>query len=145
MTGRELASDTTDLVSLRLTSDGVLDPSYGKDGLVRVDIGGFDDEARELRVLPDGRILIVGGGRRSSSDLDGLAMMLSADGAPDESFAPRGLRTFDLGGPSDSFWGLALSKDASTAAIAGFKGVGAAAPSASDNDDVALLLLPLSR
>jgi uncharacterized delta-60 repeat protein len=143
--GREQASDTTDLVSLRLTSDGVIDPSYGKDGLVRVDIGGFDDQAQELRMLPDGRILIVGGARRSTSDWDGLVMILSADGAPDESFAPGGFRTFDLGGPADFFWGLALSKDASTAAIAGFKGVGNAPPSASDNDDAALLLLPLSR
>lgn len=143
--GRELASDNWDLVSLRLTSDGVLDPSYGKDGLVRVDIGGFEDEARELRVLPDGRILLVGGGRRSAADADGLAMLLSADGTPDESFAPGGLRTFDLGGPADFFWGLALSQDASTAAIAGFKGVGSTPASASNNDDAALLLLPLSR
>jgi uncharacterized delta-60 repeat protein len=138
-------SETTQLVSLRLTSDGVLDPSYGSAGLVRFDLGGFDDDSPELSVLPDGRILLVGGARGSSSDGDGLAMILSADGAPDESFAAGGFRTFDLGGPADFFWGLALSKDASTAAIAGFKGVGRAPSSASDNDDAALLLLPLSQ
>jgi uncharacterized delta-60 repeat protein len=141
--GRALESETTDLISLRLTADGALDPTYGDAGLVRVDIAGFADEAHDLRVLPDGRVLLVGGGRLSSSDMDGLAMILTPDGAPDERFAARGFRTFDLGGPGDFFWGVALSSDASTAAIAGFEGV--ANPSPSGNDEAALLLLPLSQ
>ena len=142
--GRELESETTDLLSLRLTSDGALDPSYGNAGLVLADIGGFADDSRKLGVLSDGRILLVGGGGLGSSGADGLAMLLTADGAPDTSFAPGGFRTFDLGGPADFFWDLALSRDASTAVIVGFEGVGSAPASATDNDDAALLLLPLS-
>jgi uncharacterized delta-60 repeat protein len=140
--GRALESETTDLISLRLTPDGALDPSYGDGGLVRVDIAGFADQAHDLRVLPDGRLLFVGGAGVSAADVDGLVMILTPDGAPDESFAPGGFRTFDLGGSGDFFWGLALSNDASTAAIAGFEGV--ATPSRSENDEAALLLLPLS-
>jgi uncharacterized delta-60 repeat protein len=141
--GRELDSETTDLVSLRVSSDGVRDLTYGTDGLVRVDIGGFGDNSRKLDVLPDGRILLVGGGRLTSADVDGVAMILTPDGKPDTSFASSGFRTFDLGGPADFFWGLALSPDSKTAAIAGIKGVGTTPPSPYDNDDAALLLLPL--
>ena len=142
--GREPGNATADLVSLRVSADGVLDPSYGNAGLVRVDIGGFADDSGALGVLPDGRILLVGGGGRSASNGDALAMLLSADGAPDQSFAAGGVRTFDLGGSADFFWGLALSKDASTAAIVGLEGVGTAPAPSSDNDEAALLLLPLA-
>jgi uncharacterized delta-60 repeat protein len=141
--GRELDSETTDLVSLRVSSNGVRDLTYGTDGLVRVDVGGFGDNSRKLAVLPDGRILLVGGGRLTSADVDGVVMVLTRDGAPDTSFSSSGFRTFDLGGPADFFWGLALSRDAKTAAIAGIRGVGTTPPSPYDNDDAALLLLPL--
>lgn len=141
--GRELDSETTDLVSLRVSSDGVRDLTYGTDGLVRVDVGGFGDNSRKLAVLPDGRILLVGGGRLTSANVDGVVLMLTPDGTPDTSFSSSGFRTFDLGGPADFFWGLALSPDSKTAAIAGIKGVGASPASPYDNDDAALLLLPL--
>jgi uncharacterized delta-60 repeat protein len=142
--GRQLATETTDLVSLRLTSNGVLDPSYGTDGLVRIDIGGFGDNSRRLVVLPDGRILLAGGGRLTSADVDGVAVLLTPDGQPDTTFSPKGWRTFDLGGPADFLWAVALSPDSKTAALVGIKGVGAAPMPASANDDAALLLLPLS-
>ncbi|HEY4188216.1 MAG TPA: hypothetical protein VGP07_24290, partial [Polyangia bacterium] len=101
--GRALASETTDLVSLRLTSNGVLDPSYGTNGLVRIDIGGFADNSRRLVVLPDSRILLVGGGRLTSSDVDGMVAILTPNGQPDTTFSATGWKPYNLGGPADFF------------------------------------------
>jgi uncharacterized delta-60 repeat protein len=141
--GRELESETTDFVSLRVTSSGVLDTTYGTNGLARVDIGGFGDNSRRLTVLPDRRLLLVGGGRLTSADVDGVAMVLTEDGQPDTSFAPRGFRTFNLGGPADFLWSAAISPDKKTVAIAGIEGVGTAPTPPAANDDTALVLLPV--
>jgi len=142
--GRQLDSETTDLVSLRLTAAGVLDPTYGTNGLVRIDIGGFADNSRRLVALPDGRLLLVGGGRLTSADVDGVVARLTPDGQPDSTWAPAGWKAYDLGGPADFFWSIALSPDGRTAAVAGLRGVGSMPAPATLNDDAALLLLPLS-
>lgn len=131
-------------MSLRLTSAGALDPTYGTNGLVRIDVGGFADNSRRLVALPDGRLLLVGGGRLTSADVDGLVARLTPDGQPDLTWAATGWRTYDLGGPSDFLWSVALSPDSRTAAVVGIKGVGSMPMPATLNDDAALLLLPLS-
>jgi uncharacterized delta-60 repeat protein len=141
--GRQLATETTDFVSLRLTSSGQLDPSYGTAGVVRLDIGGFGDNSRKLMVLPDRRILLLGGGRLTSANVDGIVAVLGIDGAPDTTFAPGGFKVFDLGGPADFLWGAALSPNQQTLAIGGIRGVGNAPMPASAADDAALLLLPV--
>ncbi|HVW28711.1 MAG TPA: hypothetical protein VHC69_25270, partial [Polyangiaceae bacterium] len=122
--GRELDTETTDIVSLRLTSDGKLDTTYGTNGVARVDIGGFGDNSRRLVVLPDRRVLLVGGGRSTSADVDGTFVLLTADGKPDTTFAPKGFKTVDLGGPADFLWSVALMPDKTTAVAAGIMGVG---------------------
>ena len=141
--GRALATETTDLVSLRLNANGTLDTTYGTAGLVRIDIGGFGDNSRKLLVLPDRRVLLAGGGRQTSANVDGVIALLTADGQPDTSFSPTGWKAFDLGGPADFLWSVALSPDHKSAAFAGIKGVGSSPMPATANDDSALLILPL--
>jgi uncharacterized delta-60 repeat protein len=134
---------TTDLVSMRLTSDGDLDETYATDGLLQLDIGGFGDNSRNLLVLPDRRVVLVGGGRLTSANVDGAVAVLTADGAPDTTFGPDGYQLFDLGGPADFFWGVALSADKKTLGIAGIKGVGTTPMPAYLADDTAVLWLPV--
>jgi uncharacterized delta-60 repeat protein len=141
--GRALESETTDLVSLRLNSNGVLDETYGQAGVVRVDIGGFGDNSRNLLVLPDRRVVLVGGGRLTSANVDGIVTFLTPDGAPDTSVGPDGWKRFDLGGPADFFWAAALSPDQRTLGIVGTRGVGNAPIPASAADDAAVLWLPI--
>lgn len=137
--GRTTSTETTDILSLRLTAGGELDTTYGTNGMVRIDVAGFGDNSRNLLVLPDNRILLAGGGRPTASNVDGFVAILEPDGQPDTAFSPTGWKTFDLGGAADFFWSLALSPDGKTAAFVGFKGVG----TAGGNDDAGLLLLPL--
>ena len=48
------------MVSLRFTPDGALDPTWGTDGAVLLDLIGENDRGRNMVVLPDNRVLIVG-------------------------------------------------------------------------------------
>ncbi|HEX3765392.1 MAG TPA: hypothetical protein VHW23_42145 [Kofleriaceae bacterium] len=141
--GRSTAAQTTDILSLRLNADGTLDSSYGTGGMVRIDVGGFADNSRNLAILPDGRIVLSGGGRPTADNVDGFIALLRPDGQPDTTFSPTGWTTIDLGGPADFLWSVALSPDARTLAFVGFKGVGANPTPATANDDAALLLLPV--
>ncbi len=137
--GRAAASESLDWVSLRLDADGTLDPTWGAGGLVRVDVAGFNDNARNLAALDDGRVLVIGGGRPSESNVDAMIGMLTPAGALDTSWSPTGYRLFDLGGASDFFWGIAVAPSRTHAVVVGVRGVGMSP----GNDDAALLLVPL--
>ncbi|HYQ01558.1 MAG TPA: hypothetical protein VER96_22950 [Polyangiaceae bacterium] len=137
--GRELSSETTDIVSLRLKPNGTRDTNYGTDGLVRIDVGGFADNSRKLVVLPNDHLVLVGGGRPTSADVDGVVVALDADGQPETSFAAKGFKTFDLGGPADFLWGVGLSRSQKRVVAVGIKG----ATANTSSDDAALLILDL--
>jgi uncharacterized delta-60 repeat protein len=142
--GRDTEAQTTDIVSLRLTSNGQLDTTYGTNGAVRIDVGGFADNSRHVLVLPDRRIMLVGGGRPAdAANVDGWIGMLMPDGQPDTSWDARGWKTMDLGGPADFLWSLALAPDSKTVAVVGFRGVGNIPSTSTLNDDTALVLLPI--
>ena len=87
--GRQLDTETTDVLSLRLTSAGVLDTTWGTNGFVRIDVGGFADNSRRLLVLPDRRIMLFGGGRKTAADVDGFVALLSPDGQRDTTWERR--------------------------------------------------------
>jgi uncharacterized delta-60 repeat protein len=140
--GRKTSADKTDFVSLRLTSDGQIDETYGDDGIVQIDVAGFNENSRNLMVLPDRRIVLVGGGRLTDPNVDGAIVVLLPDGAPDTTWGPKGYKLFDLGGPADFFWGVAQSPDKTKLAIAGILGVGAAPVSPSLRDCGYFKLIP---
>jgi uncharacterized delta-60 repeat protein len=134
------AATSTDLLSIRLTSYGTLDTTYGQNGATWFDAGGFGDNGRSLLVLGDNRVVLVGGGRLTENDVDGLVTVLTPNGAPDTSFAPGGCRVYDFGTSNDFLWGAALSPNKSLIALVGITGV----PTASaDDNDSALVLLPV--
>lgn len=109
---------------------------------MRVDVGGFGDNSRNLQVLPDGRVLLAGGGRLTSSDVDGLVTILTPDGKPDTTFSPTGWVAKSLGGTADFLWAVSLSPDQKTVA---FAGIGANPAQSPVNDDGVLLLMSLGR
>lgn len=135
--GREEANGTNDFLSLRFSATGMLDRSYGTNGVALVDIGGFADNCRDLVVLPDDRLVMAGNGRSSASNNEGALVVLTATGAPDRSFGPNGVRTYDLGGPADAFWDVARAPDGRLGVV-GLRG----ALTANGNDDAVVLILP---
>ncbi len=137
--GRASAMENVDWLSFRVNSVGVRDMTFGNNGLVRIDRAGFSDAARGLLVLNDQRILLIGGGRDSDANSDGMIAMLTRDGALDMTFGVGGKRIFDLGGASDFFWAAALSPNGALAAIVGTRQVAAGM----GNDDSVILLQPV--
>jgi uncharacterized delta-60 repeat protein len=142
--GRANTSESLDFVSLRVTAAGALDPTYGTAGVTRIDVGGFADNGRGLVVLPDNRVMLIGGGRPTANDVDGVVAVLSPDGQPDTTFGAGGFRAYDLGGVNDFLWAGSVAPDKKSVAVVGIK----SAPAATDagptgNDDAAILVLPL--
>ncbi len=81
---------TSHSLLLRYLPDGTLDPGFGTGGKLRLDpmvFGGL------LALLPDGRILVVGG---DSADISVARLM--PDGELDQSFGSGGVVTTDVGG-----------------------------------------------
>ena len=50
-----------------------------------LDLAGEDDRARNLTILPDGNILVVGSGKLDADNIDAMAVLLDPDGALVES------------------------------------------------------------
>ena len=124
------ASEKVDIVVERYKPDGSLDTTFGKDGLTRIDIAKEDDRARNLVVLPDDRILIVGSGKKSALKANALIVLLSKDGAIVKSFGEDGFVLSDLGGSTDAWYGIAMTPDKKYVYLAGYKGT-----EGSGNDD----------
>lgn len=137
--GRGASTENLDWLSLRISSSGVRDATYGTMGVARLDRMAFNDNARDLAILSDNRVLMVGGGRSSETNSDGMIAMLTADGQRDTTFGTNGVRVFDFGGASDFFWAVSIAPDQSRAAIVGTRAVAAGM----GNDDGVVFVLPL--
>ena len=134
--GRELTTESLDWLSLRFTAMGELDEAFGTDGVARVDFAMFNDNARDLAVLDDMRIVVVGGARSDAMTNDGAIAVLEANGALDTDFDTDGRRVIDLGGAGDMLWAIANSAD--RLAI-----VGQRAGVTGEDDDSVLIVMPL--
>jgi uncharacterized delta-60 repeat protein len=141
--GRATAATTaTDLLSIRLTAAGILDTTYGQTtnlGRTWFDVGGYADNGRAMVLLSDDRPVLIGGGRLSSGDQDGVITVLTANGLPDTtSFGPFGCKAYDFGTIGDFLWGSALSANGNTIAAVGI--TGNEAGSTVDTDGTLVLL-----
>lgn len=118
--GRSAAMGTVDMVSLRLTPDGRLDPTWGIGGAVVLDFIGENDRGRHLAVLPDDRVLIVGTATPVSGNGDALVVVLNPDGTLAADFDTDGTKLYDFGGTDENFYGLALAPSGNWAAAVGY-------------------------
>jgi uncharacterized delta-60 repeat protein len=58
--GQMAKGPSGDFALLRYDARGVLDPSFGRDGLVAVDFAGREDQVRAVSLQADGKIVGVG-------------------------------------------------------------------------------------
>jgi uncharacterized delta-60 repeat protein len=117
------ASEKVDLVAYRFHGNGKRDTNFGiANGVTRINIADDDDRARNIIALPDGRLLAAGSGKRTATDIDGMLVLMSQDGKLIETFGEGGKLITDVGGPNDSWYGLALTPDSSAVIVAGFMG-----------------------
>ncbi|MPZ47921.1 MAG: hypothetical protein GEU75_01155 [Dehalococcoidia bacterium] len=133
-------AEKVDMIVYRFKANGSFDTSFGANGVARLDIAKEDDRARNVTVLPDGRILAVGSGKRDAANINGMIALFTKDGQLDSGFGEGGYVISDLGGPSDAWYGVALSPDKKFVIVTGYKGTNA---DSGGNDDavVAKILL----
>ncbi|MGI8809700.1 MAG: hypothetical protein ACR2KK_18040 [Acidimicrobiales bacterium] len=136
--GKDTAEAKVDLIANGFTLDGALDRSFGTNGLARVDVAGDDDRGRNLVALPDGRTVLVGSAKTGATNLDAMVVSLTPTGQFDAAFGQGGRKLYDVGGPNDAFFGVALSSDGSRLAAVGYLGRDA---SGGEKDDGAVLWL----
>jgi len=94
-----------DFAAARLTPDGKLDTTFGKDGIYRQNISS-DDRAAVVAIQPDGKIVIAGSA--NGPDEDFAMVRLRTDGTPDASFGKNGIVTTDFIHGSDRASGIVL-------------------------------------
>ncbi len=140
----------SDVIYARFSSVGAPDKGFGTEGTVYHDPGAYGDNGRAMVILPDERILGLGGARPTPAmapamgtnpPIDAYVGLLEKDGAASEYFGKdsKGYKLYDLGGTNDFFWAGSVAPDKKSVAIVGI----ASAASTSKDDDAALLILPL--
>jgi uncharacterized delta-60 repeat protein len=66
--GGYTAGETRDFAVVRYTQTGALDPQFGSNGTVQVDIAGKDDQAHTVSIQSDGKIVVAGWAATSMGD-----------------------------------------------------------------------------
>lgn len=83
-------NDFSDVLLARYDASGRLDPGFGQGGRVVTDVVGGNDRARNVLVLPDGRIVASGIESGLVNTQPTLVMQVLPDGQPDPAFGTQG-------------------------------------------------------
>ncbi|MEZ6031699.1 MAG: DVUA0089 family protein [Planctomycetaceae bacterium] len=93
-----------DFAVARLLSDGNLDTSFSTDGkqTVLFDLGGGNsDEAFDVALAPDGKIVLAGSAQTAAAGLNIAVVRLQTNGNLDTNFSNDGKHNFDFGQNND--------------------------------------------
>ncbi len=93
-----------DYAAYRLDTDGQLDTNFGTNGISTTDATGGDDIPNAILILPDDKILLIGG-----NDLS--LVRYNADGTLDDSFGTNGVQTMTPPIANSFVTGAALQSD----------------------------------
>jgi uncharacterized delta-60 repeat protein len=107
------AARDTDIAVARFDTTGQLDPTFGANGITRLDLSTGTvsgtafrgDTVWGLTLLPGDNLLVVGGKLADGpdrTDIDYAVVKLTASGAADTTFGTNGLVTLDIGTGSDN-------------------------------------------
>jgi uncharacterized delta-60 repeat protein len=98
-TATGITAQGTDVALARYNVDGTLDTTFGVGGTVTTHLGGTSDSAFALVVQADGRVLLAGGVRITStlSGTDFALVRYNTDGSLDTTFGTNGMVRTDLG------------------------------------------------
>lgn len=91
-----------DVAVVRLLPNGMLDNSFGINGIVKTRIGNGADAAKSIALQKNGKIVIAGSTRVSTTTKDDLlAVRYNENGTVDSSFAVNGIYMKDINGGND--------------------------------------------
>ena len=111
------AGNSVDALLFSLKPNGSLNRSWADRGLVAYHVGedgnNSGDRHRDHLILPDGRIVGIGG---TSGTTDALITITAPDGTP------VGTKVLDFGGTDDYLWGITATGDGYQVVAAGYGG-----------------------
>jgi uncharacterized delta-60 repeat protein len=99
-----------DFAFARYLADGTLDPSFGTAGTASFDFYGGGDEAADLTIQPNGKLIAGGAVQTSFGDVF-AAVRLTTGGALDTSFGSGGKATAFTDGGNSTAEAVSLQKD----------------------------------
>ncbi|HET8676489.1 MAG TPA: hypothetical protein VFO63_11915, partial [Blastocatellia bacterium] len=94
-----------------LAAAGDLDTTFGNGGKVTTDFFGLLNEASDIALQPDGKIIAAGYTQTFTTDDDFALVRYNTDGSLDTTFASGGTLTTDFFGGSDQVNAVALQPD----------------------------------
>ena len=101
-----------DVLVCRLNTDGSLDNSFNMNGWVNLALSSNIDRPRDVVILEDGKILVVGFVFEDQiSDSEIFALRLTPDGSYDNSFGTNGIARYDIGAGDDYANDVVLQPD----------------------------------
>lgn len=95
--GRAYNGNDFDFMALKVDQFGILDPDFGTDGKVVVNVGGYADYGYDFDIQSDGSIVIGGFSMNAQSESSFTAIRLNSDGSRDNSFGQNGRFLLSLG------------------------------------------------
>ena len=95
----------------RYRTNGHLDPAFGGDGLVTVDIATREDAAAAVAIQADGRIVAAGGAAVTAFDGAFALVRFGPDGARDATFGDAGIVVTNLSPGDDGAADIAIQAD----------------------------------
>jgi len=104
MCGSNSNGTDSDLLVMRLTTNGILDTTFNTNGMAIYDGGNGYDFGTRLTVQDDGKILVTGS-VHNGSDNDIVVARFSTSGTLDMSFGTNGITVYD-GGDYDQGYGI---------------------------------------
>lgn len=103
----------------RLNSNGTLDSTFAQGGTFIWTKPQPHTTASQVNVLPDGRLLLLGGSQTNNESVDFLLMRFTADGVIDSSFGVNGVRITDWGPYDDDSPAVLVIDSANRLIVAG--------------------------
>jgi uncharacterized delta-60 repeat protein len=103
-----------DFALARFNANGTLDTSFGSAGKLSTDFFGNTDQARRVRIQPDGKIVVAGlatTGSGVTANTDFAVARYNPDGSLDTTFGSGGKVNTNIAGKYDSALGMALQGD----------------------------------
>ncbi|MGE0431847.1 MAG: delta-60 repeat domain-containing protein [Planctomycetota bacterium] len=115
------AQATDDILVVRYLSDGTLDSSFDSDGIALIDVSGTADEAFDVAIDGNGKIVVVGKTNNGVND-DWLVMRLTSSGALDATFSGDGIAMLDFAAGDDEAHAVAILASGNIAVVGVGKG-----------------------
>ena len=110
LTGYSSNGENSDILVMRVNSDGTLDKSFGSKGISIYDNSNREDYGRAIAIQTDGKIVVTA---RSTGDSTSIAIILryNGNGTLDTTFGTNGVVRYEGGQGNDGFRDVVIQAD----------------------------------